>query len=142
MARRGVSLADPVSDLFTRIRNGQMARRVSISAPYFRFGMAIIELLARQGYVLGARIVPPASPRAPQFDTMEVFLKYDVAGSPAIKSIKRWSKPSRRFYTTVRNMPGRKSGLATVILTTPKGVLTCFEAKAQRVGGELLGIVE
>lgn len=141
MGRKGVSISDPVSDLFTRIRNGQMARRASIGLPYSRFALAILSVLVREGYLVGVRKVPPSSPRAPQFDTLQAFLKYDAAGTPAIKTIERVSVPSRRVASSVRRIPVRNGGLATLLLTTPKGVLTCAEARAKNVGGEILGMV-
>lgn len=142
MGRKGVWILDPVSDLFTRIRNGQLARRASIGSQYSRFGLAILDLLVREGYIVGVRIVPPAGPRAPQYNTLEILLKYDSTGSPAIKSIQRVSLPSRRIYSPVQKLPTPKGGLATLILSTPKGVLTGIEARAHRVGGEILGVVE
>jgi small subunit ribosomal protein S8 len=141
MGRKGVSVSDPVSDLFTRIRNGQLARRASIGLPYSRFGLAILEVLVREGYLIGVRTVPPPSPRAPQYNTLQAFLKYDAAGQPAIKTIARTSTPSRRVSSAIQRLPLANGGLATWILTTPKGVLTCAQARAQNVGGEVLGMV-
>lgn len=141
MGRKGVSVSDPVSDLFTRIRNGQMARRASIGLPYSRFALAILTVLVREGYMVGVRTVPPPSPRAPQFNTLQAFLKYDATGTPAIKTITRMSVPSRRVSSSVRKIPLINGGLATLLLTTPKGVLTCAEARSQNVGGEILGMV-
>lgn len=141
MGRKGVSISDPVSDMFTRIRNGQMARRASIGVPFSRFRLAILALLVREGYLLGVRTVPPASPRDPQFNTLEVYLKYDSAGHPAIKSITRASTPSKPYFSSIRRLPLANDGLGTWILTTPKGVLTCAEARSQNVGGEVLGMV-
>lgn len=141
MGRKGVSISDPVSDLFTRIRNGQMARRASIGLPYSKFAIAILGVLVREGYLIGARTVPPASPRAPQYNTLEAFLKYDAAGEPAIRSITRTSIPSRKITSSVRRLPVAKGGLGTLLLTTPKGVITCREAREFNVGGEILGEV-
>jgi small subunit ribosomal protein S8 len=141
MGRKGVSISDPVSDLFARIRNGQLARRSSIGLPYSRFGLAILEVMVREGYILGVRTVPPPSPRAPQYNTLQAFLKYNAAGEPAIRTISRTSIPSRRVTSSVRKLPLVNGGLATLILTTPKGVLTCAEARAENVGGEIIGMV-
>jgi small subunit ribosomal protein S8 len=140
MGRKGVSLADPLSDLFTRLRNGQLARRASVSLPYSRFGLSVLELLVREGYLIGVRTVPPLSPRAPQYNTVQAFLKYDSVGTPAIQSISRVSTPSRRVTTSISRLPAANGGLATWILTTPKGVLTCAQARAAGVGGEVIGV--
>jgi small subunit ribosomal protein S8 len=142
MGRKGVYVADPLSDLFTRLRNGQRARRASVSLRYSRFAISILDLLVREGYLLGVRVVTPVSPRAPQYNTLEAFLKYDSQGRPCIKSIDRVSTPSRRFTTPIGKLPVAKGGLASWILTTPKGVMTCAQARADRVGGEIIGIVE
>lgn len=141
MGRKGVSVSDPVSDLFTRIRNGQLAKRASIGLPYSRFALAILGVLVREGYLIGVRTVPPASPRAPQFNTLQAFLKYDSSGTPAIQSLTRTSTPSRRITSSVRRLPVHKGGLGTLLLTTPKGVITCREAREHNVGGEVLGSV-
>jgi small subunit ribosomal protein S8 len=142
MGRKGVAVSDPLSDLFTRLRNGQRARLASVSLRYSRFAISILDLLVREGYLLGVRVIPPASPRAPQYNTLEAFLKYDPQGRPSIKSINRVSIPSRKVVTSIAKLPVPKGGLASWILTTPKGVMTCAQARANRVGGEIIGIVE
>lgn len=143
MGRRlGVFVADQISDMFTRIRNGQMARRTTVSLCYSKFSLAILDLLKREGYILGARVIHPESPKAPQYKTIEATLKYDGTGKPVIKSLTRVSKPSNASFTSIRNLPVANGGLATWILSTPKGVLTCAQARAENVGGEVIGLVE
>ena len=132
-------LRDPVSDLFTRIRNGQRAKLARIRHPYSRFTAAIIDAMIRQGYILGKRIIPPESPRHAQFDHIEIDLKYDSEGNGAIRKIRRVSKPSRRIHRSIEELPLASAGLGTWILTTPKGVLHCAEAREFNVGGEVLG---
>lgn len=141
MGRKGVLLADPVSDLFTRIRNGQAAKRMSIRHPYSRFALSIVDALVRHSYVESVKIIPPASPKAPQFDHLEISLKYDNTGNGVIRKIKRISKPSRRIYRAIDELPLASGGLGAWILSTPKGVLHCAEARERRVGGEVLGEV-
>lgn len=141
MGRKGVVLADPISDLFTRIRNGQMARRAAILHPYSRFAAAVVQVLVSQGYLSGMRVVPPASPRAPQYNKIEIALKYDSEGNGAIKRIRRVSKPSNRIYRSVHELPLASGGLGSWILSTPKGVIHCAEAREKTVGGEVLGEV-
>lgn len=118
-----------------------MARKAAISVPFSRFRLAILGVLVREGYLLGVRTDPPASPRDPQFNSLQVFLKYDAAGIPAIKTIKRASTPSKPYFSSIGRLPPANGGLGTWILTTPKGVLTCAEARAHNVGGEVIGVV-
>lgn len=139
MGRKGVVLADPISDLFTRIRNGQLARRASILHPYSRFSAAVVQVLVAQGYLSGMSVIPPASPRAPQYDKIQIDLKYDSHGNGAIKKIRRVSKPSRRIYRGFQELPLASGGLGSWILSTPEGVVHCAEAREKRVGGEILG---
>lgn len=141
MRGKGVLLRDPVSDLFTRIRNGQNARRATILHPYSRFVSDIVDVLIKQGYVKSMRIIPPESPRAPQFNHLEISLRYDEHGEPAIKRLRRVSKPSRRVYRSIAQLPLASNGLGSWILTTPKGVIHCAEARKLNVGGEVLGEV-
>ncbi|KAI0565967.1 ribosome protein S8 [Gracilaria domingensis] len=141
MRGRGVLLADPISDLFARIRNGQNAKRAAIHHPYSRFARDVVNALIRQGYVSSISIIPPKSPREPQFNQMHITLKYDNYGQPAIKKIRRVSKPSRRVYRSIAELPLASNGLGSWILSTPKGVLHCAEARDMNVGGEVLGEV-
>lgn len=139
MARsRGVLLADPISDLFTRIRNGQTLRRATVLHPHSRYTAAVVTTLIRLGYVSDMEIIPPSSPREPQFNKMQITLKYDTEGNPAIRKIRRVSKPSRRIYRPISELPLASAGLGSWILTTPNGVLHCAEARQSRVGGEVL----
>lgn len=141
MGRKGVLLADPISDLLTRIRNGHAARRAAILHPYSRTTAAIVSSLIRLGYVNSMRVLPPESPRAPQFNHLEISLKYDTEGNPAIRRIRRVSKPSKRIYRQIANLPLASAGLGSWILSTPKGILHCAEARESRLGGEILAEV-
>lgn len=135
---RSVLLRDPISDLLTRIRNGYGLKRASIQHPYSRLAAAVVSALIRHRYIQDMHIVPPKSPRDPQFDTMQVHLRYDKYGNPAIKTIKRISKPSRRIFRGIAELPRPSAGLGSFILSTPQGVLHCAEAREKRVGGEVL----
>lgn len=139
MGRKGVLLCDPISDLFTRLRNGQAARRATILHPYSRFTAAVLASLHRHGYIAAFEVIPPASPRAPQYSTLQISLKYNLHGLPAIRRIRRVSKPSRRVYRGIHELPLASGGLGSWILSTPAGVLHCAEAREKRVGGEVLG---
>lgn len=139
MPKKGVWLRDPVSDLFARIRNGYMAKRATITHPHSKMTANVVNAFIRQGYLKGMRIVPPESPRHAQFNRMEIDLKYDVTGQPAIRSLRRVSKPSRRIYRGIDALPLASGGLGSWILATPAGVLHCTEARKRRLGGEVLG---
>lgn len=139
MGRKGVSVSDPISDLFTRLRNGQMARRVTVRAPYSRFAIAVLDVLVSRGYLHNFRVVPPASPIAPQYNQLEIALKYSADGTGAIRMIRRVSKPSRRVYKSIHQLPKASAGLGEWILSTPAGVMHCAEAREKMLGGEVLG---
>lgn len=141
MLKKGVLLRDPVSDLFTRIRNGYMAKHATVRHPHSRLAMAVVSVLIRQGYLGDIRVIPPESPRAAQFQTMEIDLKYDNRGQPAIRALRRVSKPSRRVFRRISDLPLASNGLGSWILSTPQGVLHCAEARRKHVGGEILGEV-
>lgn len=139
--RKAVLLRDPLSDLFTRIRNGYAAKRATITHPYSRHSGDVVSALIRQNYLRSMQIVPPESPRHPQFDTMRITLNYDSLGNPSIRYIRRVSKPSRRVYHKITHIPLASAGLGSWILSTPEGVLHCTEARTKRIGGEVLGEV-
>ena len=141
MGRKGVCVSDPLSDMFTRIRNGQMARRLSIRSPYSRLALSVLDVLVRQGYLRGVQVLYPESPKAPQYNQLEIFLKYDSQGNGAIRSIKRVSKPSRRVYRAINDLPKASGGLGCFLLSTNQGIMHCAEARCRRVGGEVLGEV-
>lgn len=86
-------------------------------------------------------MIPPASPRAPQYNKIEIDLKYNTEGDGAIRKIRRVSKPSRRVYRSIHELPLASGGLGSWIMSTPKGVMHCAEAREKRVGGEILGEV-
>lgn len=141
MVKKGVMLRDPISDLFTRIRNGYMAKRATITHPYSRLSSDVVNVFIRQGYLREMSVLPPESPRHAQFNSMLITLKYDTLGNPAVRSLRRVSKPSRRIYRGVDEIPLATGGLGSWILSTPHGVLHCAEAREKRAGGEVLGEV-
>lgn len=139
MGKKGVCIRDGLSDLFTRLRNGQMAKRACIKAPYSRLALGVLSVLVERGYIRGVKKIEPESVKAPQYDMLEIYLKYDPYGIGAINSIKRISKPSRRIYMRIDQLPNSKAGLGTFLLSTSKGVVHCTDARRMRVGGEVLG---
>ena len=137
--KKGGLVSDKLSDLFTRIRNGQLARRVSILAPYCRLSCAVLAVFIERGYIRSVREIEIAPRPAPQFKQLEVFLKYDEEGQGAIKKIKRVSKPCRKVYSKIDDLSRNGRGLGCWILSTPQGVMHCGKARERRVGGEVLG---
>lgn len=126
-------VTDPISDLLTRIRNGQMARHAQVSIPGSKLKFEITKILAQTGYVDSTQWID----EGPQ-GTIRVKLRYDSNNQPIIRSIKRVSKPSRRIYVGVAEIPEVLNGLGISILSTSRGLLTDRQARAANVGGELL----
>jgi len=127
-----MALNDPLGDLLTRIRNGQRMGKSKIAAPASRLHANVLEVLKREGYIRGYNGFVDG-PRA----MVEIELKYHE-GSPVIREIARVSKPGRRVYSKIRDLPRYYNGLGIQILSTPRGVLSDHEARAANVGGEVL----
>jgi small subunit ribosomal protein S8 len=128
-----MSLSDPIGDMLTRIRNAQMRRRDVVSTPASTLRARVLDVLKAEGFIRGYSEV--------SFDNgakeYEIELKYSDS-IPVIRTIERVSRPGRRVYASVKNIPQVASGLGVSILSTPKGVMADHEAKAQNVGGEVL----
>jgi small subunit ribosomal protein S8 len=126
-------LSDPLGDMLTRIRNAQRARQTRCVAPASRLRENVCEVLKREGYIRAWR----AEDLRPGVRQLEIELKYSE-GEPAIKEITRISKPGRRVYSAIKDLPRFYSGLGIQILSTPRGVMSDNEARAANVGGEVL----
>ncbi len=126
-------MTDPLGDLLTRIRNGQRAGKTKIAAPFSKLRSNVLEVLKREGYIRDWRVVSDEA----GFDLIEVELKYHE-GLPVIRDIARISKPGRRVYSKIKELPRFYNGLGIAILSTPRGVLADHEARAANVGGEVL----
>jgi small subunit ribosomal protein S8 len=128
-----MSMTDPLGDMLTRIRNGQRARKDSVVTPASKLRLHVLEVLQREGYIRG--FVEGQNDGG--FKELRVELKYHE-GQPVIQNIERVSKPGRRFYAGVRELPRVLNGLGISIISTPKGVLSDHEARQANVGGEVL----
>ncbi len=128
-----MSLSDPLGDLLTRIRNGQRAGKVSVDAPASRLRANVLDVLKREGYIRGFS----ESEERAGIRKLQVELKYHD-GEPVIRSIDRVSKPGRRVYSKIKDLPRYYNGLGIAILSTPRGVMSDAEARAANVGGEVL----
>ena len=128
-----MSLTDPLGDMLTRIRNGQRARHSRVVSPASRLRSDVLEVLKREGYIRGFR----AEEVRPGISMLDIELKYSE-GEPAIKEITRVSKPGRRVYSKIKELPRYYNGLGVSILSTPRGVMSDVEARVANVGGEVL----
>src|SRR3989338_7292776 len=120
-------------DILTRIQNGLSRKYERIKVPYSKFDMAILESLAKQGYVEQVQRKGRGVKRI-----IEVKLKYGNEGAPTISGVKFFSKSSRRLYCGYRDMKRSHQGFGHYFFSTPKGVLTNKEARKEKVGGEIL----
>jgi small subunit ribosomal protein S8 len=123
---------DPLGDLLTRIRNAQMRNKSKVSSPNSKLRERVLEVLKSEGYIRGYAVVEREG-----FSEIEIELKY-FDGEPVIRELERISKPGRRVYTSVRNLPRINNGLGVAIVSTPKGVMADHDARDANVGGEIL----
>ncbi|MEL0326829.1 MAG: 30S ribosomal protein S8 [Burkholderiaceae bacterium] len=128
-----MSMSDPLGDMLTRIRNGQNARKTVVSSPASRFRTNVLEVLKREGYIRNFSSVEADT----GFKELKIELKYHE-GQPVISEIKRVSRPGRRVYSGIGDLPRVYNGLGIAILSTPRGVLSDNEARTANVGGEVL----
>jgi small subunit ribosomal protein S8 len=128
-----MSTTDPIADLLTRIRNAHIAKHDRLEVPSSKLKLAVCKVLEEQGYIKGFRVAE-RSPGA----AIEVLLRYDRNGNPAISSIRRVSKPGRRVYRGADELRPVLNGLGVAIVSTPEGLLSDAQARERRVGGEIL----
>ena len=127
-----MSTHDPISDLITRIRNAQMRSKSKVSTPGSKMRANVLEVLKSEGYIRGYAVIEREGR-----SEIEIELKY-FDGEPVIREIERISKPGRRVYTSVKNLPRINNGLGVAIVSTPKGVMADHDARDANVGGEIL----
>jgi small subunit ribosomal protein S8 len=126
-------MTDPLGDMLTRIRNGQRAGKSAITSPASKLRVNVLDVLKREGYIRNYK----AAPVRPGLNELTIELKYHD-GAPVIKEIDRVSKPGRRVYAKIADLPRIYGGLGISILSTPRGVMSDVEARAANVGGEVL----
>jgi small subunit ribosomal protein S8 len=124
---------DPIGDMLTRIRNAQMRGKSTVRTPASKMRVRVLDVLASEGYIRGYETATGATGHP----EIEISLKY-YEGSPVIQEMKRVSKPGRRVYMGVRDIPQVRQGLGVSIVSTPKGVMSDAAARAANVGGEVL----
>src|SRR5260221_7855499 len=128
-----MAMIDPLGDMIARIHNAQMRNKSKVSTPGSRLRERVLEVLKSEGYIRGFATVEHKDGRS----ELEIELKY-FDGAPVIREISRVSKPGRRVYASVRNLPRINNGLGVAIVSTPKGVMADHEARDANVGGEIL----
>jgi small subunit ribosomal protein S8 len=125
-------MQDPISDLLTRIRNGQMANKTSIELPSSNLKASIAKVLKAEGYIEDSSVVSESGKKR-----LQISLKY-FEGKPVIEEIKRVSRPGLRVYKSSNDLPKVKNGLGIAVVSTCRGVITDQEARQHGVGGEVL----
>jgi small subunit ribosomal protein S8 len=128
-----MAMTDPIGDLITRIRNAQQRAKSKVSTPASKLRERVLEVLKTEGYIRGYATVEHGDGRS----EIEIELKY-FDGAPVIREIARVSKPGRRVYASVRNLPRINNGLGVAVVSTPKGVMADHAARDANVGGEIL----
>ena len=128
-----MSIVDPIGDMLTRIRNGQMRMSSTINVPASKFREKVLEVLKDEGYIISYKLQNESGKK----NNILVDLKYNQ-GMPVIKEITRISKPGRRVYTKADSIPRIQNGLGIAIMSTSKGIRTDNDARKENLGGEIL----
>ncbi len=126
-------MTDPIADMLTRIRNAVRARHPRVDVPASRIKVEIARILKEEGYISNYKVMGEGVKK-----TLRLYLKYGPEGETPIQNLERISKPGRRIYVGVREIPRVLGGLGIAILSTPQGIMTGREARRRRVGGEVL----
>ncbi|MEE2809595.1 MAG: 30S ribosomal protein S8 [Pseudomonadota bacterium] len=124
---------DPIGDMLTRIRNGQLRGKSTVSSPASKLRGWVLDVLADEGYIRGYEKTTGSDGHP----ALEISLKY-YEGTPVIREVKRVSKPGRRVYMAVNDIPVVRQGLGVSIVSTSKGVMSDANARANNVGGEVI----
>ena len=128
-----MTMTDPLGDMLTRIRNGHMAKKALVECPMSKLRAAVLTVLKKEGFIRGYSIKTNGNKK----DVLIIELKY-FEGKPAIKEIKRSSKPGLRLYSSMKDMPLNYGGLGISIVSTSKGLMSDHEARSANIGGEIL----
>ncbi|MEM8579926.1 MAG: 30S ribosomal protein S8 [Pseudomonadota bacterium] len=127
-----MSMNDPLGDMLTRIRNAQMRGKSTVRTPASKLRAWVLDVLQDEGYIRGYERVEDS-----KHPELEISLKY-YDGIPVIRELKRVSKPGRRVYVSVKEVPSVRQGLGVSIVSTPRGVMSDANARSANVGGEVL----
>ncbi len=133
---------DPIADLLTRIRNALTARHETVNVPVSKTKKAIADILLEEGYVSAVEVVSEKDGKTGKnHDEIKITLKYGPAKQNVITNLKRISKPGLRVYAGCEDLPKVLDGLGIAIISTSKGIMTDKQARANKVGGEVLAYV-
>lgn len=128
-----MTMSDPLGDMLTRIRNGQQAGKEIVECPYSKLRENVCRVLQDEGYIRGYKVIDLEGNKK----ELQIQLKY-AEGQGVIRQIDRVSKPGRRIYKGVNDMPRFYNGLGVLVVSTPRGVMADHKARAANVGGEVL----
>lgn len=128
-----MSMNDPLGDMLTRIRNAQMRGKSTVRTPASKVRAWVLDVLKAEGYIRGYE----GAQDELGHPELEISLKY-YEGEPVIRELKRVSKPGRRVYAGVKDIPQVRQGLGVAIVSTPRGIMSDAQARADNVGGEVL----
>lgn len=130
-------MTDPIADMLTRIRNAAAAGNSEVVLPMSKMKMAVAKILETEGWVQKCEELEGAESEK-SFKEMKIVLKYKKSGRPAISSIKRISKPGLRVYEGKDNLPVVLNGMGLAVISTSQGVMAVKDAKAKKLGGEII----
>jgi len=128
-----MSMTDPIADFLTRIRNAQKAKHKFVDVPASNMKKRMADILYQQRFIKNYIIIDDGKQ-----GIIRLFLKYDESGEPIIHELRRVSKPGRRYFVDVDNLPRVKNNMGIAIVSTSKGVMTERQARKEKVGGEVL----
>jgi small subunit ribosomal protein S8 len=126
-----MSMSDNIADMLTRIRNGQKSKLLNVALPASKLKCAVLDVLKSEGYIAGYA-------KNTEEKTIDISLKYSRVGSPAISEIHRVSKPGKRMYSSIADLPSYFNNMGIHILSTSHGVMSDREAKKLNIGGEVI----
>ena len=128
-----MTLADPIGDMITRIRNGQLRTLYNVKVPSSKYRAKVLEVLKQEGYISNYKLLPDSKNKS----SLVVDLKY-YKGLPVIKEIKKVSRPGRRVYARADSIPKIQNGLGIAIVSTSMGIMSDSDARMKNVGGEII----
>ena len=128
-----MTLADPIGDMITRIRNAQLRTLYNVKVPSSKYRVKVLEVLKQEGYISNYKLLPDSKNKS----SLVVDLKY-YNGLPVIKEIKRVSRPGRRVYARADSIPKIQNGLGLAIVSTSMGIMSDSDARMKNVGGEII----
>jgi small subunit ribosomal protein S8 len=124
-----MAMSDNIADMLTRIRNGQKSKLLSVVLPFSQLKSSVLKVLLSEGYISGY---------ARNENELNISLKYSRLGEPAVNEIHRVSKPGKRIYSPIRNLPGYYNNMGVYILSTSHGVMSDRQARKLNIGGEVI----